>query len=210
MSWNTLGLFLVTFFFISATPGPNMLLAMSLGLRFGVGRAAWGGIGMVSGLVVLASLSVLGLGALLAASEPAFLTLKWAGVAYLTWLGWQTWRAPAAPVTPGDAPPVSGEGSAGRLFVRGLLVTFSNPKALVFMAALFPQFIEPAQPLLPQFVTLVALMAAIEFGWILTYAAGGHTLAARLSSTTAVRSLNRLSGGLMIGAGGLLALAKRI
>lgn len=210
MSWQTLGLFFVTFFFISATPGPNMLLAMSLGLRFGVRRAAWGGLGMVAGLTVLAGLSVLGLGALLAASEPAFLTVKWAGVAYLTWLGWQTWRAPVQPVQAGAAPVADGSGTAGRLFVRGVLVAFSNPKALVFMAALFPQFIEPAQPLLPQFTALVSLMAVIEFGWILAYAAGGHTIAARLSSTRAVRSLNRVSGGLMIGAGGLLALAKRI
>ncbi|PWC54275.1 LysE family translocator [Azospirillum sp. TSO22-1] len=210
MSWQTLGLFLVTFFFISATPGPNMLLAMSLGLRFGVRRAAWGGLGMVAGLTTLAGLSVLGLGALLAASEAAFLTLKWAGVAYLTWLGWQTWRAPVEPVRAGEAPAEDDTGTAGRLFVRGVLVAFSNPKALVFMAALFPQFIEPAQPLLPQFTALVSLMAVIEFGWILAYAAGGHTIAARLSSTRAVRSLNRVSGGLMIGAGGLLALAKRI
>ncbi len=211
MSWNTLGLFLVTFFFISATPGPNMLLAMSLGLRFGVRRAAWGGFGMVAGLMVLAGLSVLGLGALLSASEPAFLTVKWAGVVYLTWIGWQTWRAPVEPLPSGAAPAVDNEaGSAVRLFVRGVLVAFSNPKALVFMTALFPQFIEPEQPLLPQFTGLVSLMALIEFGWILTYAAGGHTIAARLSSTAAMRSLNRLSGGLMIGAGGLLALAKRI
>lgn len=210
MSWQTLGLFLVTFFVISATPGPNMLLAMSLGLRFGVRRAAWGGLGMVAGLTILAGLSVVGLGALLAASEPAFLTVKWAGVAYLAWLGWQTWRAPVEPLRPGEAPAVDGSGSAARLFVRGVLVAFSNPKALVFMAALFPQFVEPSLPLLPQFAVLVAVMAVVEFGWILAYAAGGHTIAARLSSTTAVRSLNRVSGGLMIGAGGLLALAKRI
>ncbi len=210
MSWQTLGLFLVTFFFISATPGPNMLLAMSLGLRFGVRRAAWGGLGMVAALMVMAGLSVLGLGALLATSEPAFLTVKWAGVAYLAWLGWNTWRAPVEPMRPGEAPAAGEAASSAGLFLRGVLVAFSNPKALVFMAALFPQFIEPERPLLPQFTALMALMAVVEFGWILAYAAGGHTIAARLSSTTAVRSLNRVSGGLMIGAGGLLALAKRI
>ncbi len=210
MSWQTLGLFLVTFFFISATPGPNMLLAMSLGLRFGVRRAAWGGLGMVAALMVMAGLSVLGLGALLAASEPAFLTVKWAGVAYLAWLGWNTWRAPVEPVRPGEAPAAGEAASPAGLFLRGVLVAFSNPKALVFMAALFPQFIEPERPLLPQFTALLAVMAVVEFGWILAYAASGHTIAARLSSTSAVRSLNRVSGGLMIGAGGLLALAKRI
>lgn len=210
MSWQTLGLFLVTTFFVSATPGPNMLLAMSLGLRFGVRRAAWGGLGMVAALSVLAGLSVLGLGALLAASEPAFLTVKWLGVAYLAWLGWQTWRAPVEPVRTGETAAAGDRGSAAGLFVRGALVAFSNPKALVFMAALFPQFIEPEHPLLPQFSVLMASMAVIEFGWILAYAAGGHTIAARLSNTRALRSLNRVSGGLMIGAGGLLAMAKRL
>ncbi|WP_448191191.1 LysE family translocator [Azospirillum sp. sgz301742] len=215
MSWHTLGLFLVTTFVVSATPGPNMLLAMSVGLRFGVRQAAWAGFGMVAALTVLATASVLGLGAVLAASEPAFLTIKWLGVGYLAWLGYSTWRAPVEAVrprdaAPGDAAPADAAGSAGRLFVRGALVAFSNPKALVFMAALFPQFIEPERPLLPQLTALVAVMAVIEYGWIMTYAAGGQTIAARLSSTSAVRSLNRLSGGLMIGAGGLLALARRI
>lgn len=210
MSWHTLGLFLITSFILSATPGPNMLLAMSLGLRFGVRRAAWGGFGMVAALTALATASVLGLGALLAASEPAFLTVKWLGVAYLMWLGWTTWRAPVAAVRSRDAAPAGEVGSAVRLFVRGALVAFSNPKALVFMAALFPQFIEPDRPLLPQVSALVMILVVVEFGWILTYAAGGHTIAARLSSTSAVRGLNRLSGGLMIGAGGLLALARQI
>ncbi|HYG87616.1 MAG TPA: LysE family translocator [Azospirillum sp.] len=210
MSWHTLGLFLVTTFVVSATPGPNMLLAMSLGLRFGVRRAAWGGLGMVVALTAMATASVLGLGALLAASEPAFLTVKWAGVAYLTWLGFTTWRAPVEPARSRDTAQAVEEGSGPRLFLRGALVAFSNPKALVFMAALFPQFIEPGSPLLPQLSALVAVMAVVELGWILAYAAGGHTIATRLSSAAATRSMNRLSGGLMIGAGGLLALARQI
>jgi len=210
MSWQTLGLFLVTTFVLSMTPGPNMLLAMSLGLRYGVRRAAWGGLGMCVALTTLATLSVLGLGALLAASEPAFLTVKWAGVAYLTWLGIAAWRAPVQEGTSGNAGPVVDEVSAFRLFLRGALVAFSNPKALVFMAALFPQFIEPSAPLGPQLVALVAVMTVVEFGWIMAYAMGGNSIGARLSSASAAKTLNRLTGGLMIGAGGLLALARRM
>ena len=210
MQWHTLGLFLVTTFVVSMTPGPNMLLAMGLGLRFGVRRAAWGGLGMCVALTAMATLSVLGLGALLAASEPAFLTVKWLGVAYLTWLGFTTWRAPVGEAaTAADSAP-TGEGSPARLFLRGVLVALSNPKALVFMAALFPQFIEPAAPLLPQLAALVAVMTVVEFGWIMAYAAFGRGIAARLSGASAARRVNRLSGGLMIGAGGLLALARQI
>ena len=210
MGWHTLGLFLVTSFVLSMTPGPNMLLAMSLGLRFGVRRAAWGGLGMCAALAGMATLSVMGLGALLAASEPAFLAVKWAGVAYLTWLGIATWRAPVNgdAAAPDAAPAVEAGSTPARLFLRGVLVATSNPKALVFMAALFPQFIEPAAPLLPQLTILVAVMVVVEFGWILAYAVGGQTIAARLSGASATRTVNRVSGGLMVGAGGLLALVR--
>ncbi|MCW2236993.1 LysE family translocator [Azospirillum canadense] len=210
MSWQTLGFFLVTAFVVSMTPGPNMLLAMSLGLRYGVRRAAWGGLGMCVALTILATLSVLGLGALLQASEPAFLTVKWLGVGYLTWLGIASWRAPMEPGASGANGAAVEESSALRLFLRGLFVAFSNPKALVFMAALFPQFIEPSAPLGPQLAALVAIMVVVEFGWIMAYATGGNSIASRLSSATATRTLNRLTGGLMIGAGGLLALARRL
>lgn len=210
MSWQTLGLFLVTTFVLSMTPGPNMLLAMSLGLKYGVRRAAWGGLGMCVALATLATLSVLGLGALLAASEPAFLTVKWAGVAYLTWLGIAAWRAPTGGEATATAGQPTEEAPAFRLFLRGALVAFSNPKALVFMAALFPQFIEPSAPLGPQLVALVTMMTVVEFGWIMAYAMGGNSIGARLTNASAAKSLNRLTGGLMIGAGGLLALARRL
>lgn len=211
MSWQTFAVFLATVFFLSMTPGPNMLLAMGLGLRFGVRRAAWGGLGMCAALGLLAAMSALGLGALLAASEPAFQAVKWAGVAYLAWLGVQSWRAPVGPAAEGrDARAAAeGEGAAPRLFLRGFLVAVSNPKGLVFMAAFFPQFIDPATPLGPQLAVLVAALLAIEFGWIMAYAAGGEGLAARLTGPGAARVLNRLTGGLMIGAGALLALARR-
>lgn len=211
MSWQTLAFFFATAFVISMTPGPNMLLAMSLGLRFGARRAAWGGAGMCAALAVMAALSAFGLGALLSTSVVAFEVVRWAGVAYLTWLGIAAWRAPVAPAGERDAAVAAGgEASPVRLFLRGALVAFSNPKALVFMGALFPQFIDAGAPLAPQLVALVATMVVIEFGWIMAYATGGDRLASRLTSVSAARGLNRLTGGLMIGAGGLLALARRV
>ncbi|MBK1838284.1 LysE family transporter [Azospirillum sp. YIM B02556] len=210
MTWQTLAFFFATAFVISMTPGPNMLLAMSLGLRFGARRAAWGGAGMCAALAVMAALSAFGLGALLSTSVLAFEIVRWAGVAYLTWLGIAAWRAPVQPAGERDPAAVSGEGTPVRLFLRGALVAFSNPKALVFMGALFPQFIDAAAPLAPQLMALVATMVVIEFGWIMAYATGGDRLAAKLTTASAARSLNRLTGGLMIGAGGLLALARRV
>lgn len=210
ISTQTLVMFLTTCFFLSATPGPNMLSALSMGMRHGLAGAAWGGIGMCLSLGGLAALSALGLGLLLKASPLAFAIFKWAGVAYLTWLGVQAWRAPvAAPagLAGAAAPALSARrrGLVG-LFGQGLLITLSNPKALIFMAAFFPQFIDPQRPLAPQLSILVAGMLVIEFGWIMTYAIGGRGLALRLSGPSSQRWLNRMTGALLIAAGLLLAL----
>lgn len=212
MNIQTLGIFLATCFFLSATPGPNMLSALSMGVRHGLGGAAWGGIGMCAALGMLAALSALGLGVLLAASPTAFMIFKWLGVAYLVWLGVQALRAPvpAEGEEAAAASAVTGkgwEGSRAGLFMQGTLITASNPKALIFMAAFFPQFLDPAQPVAPQLSILVAVMLVIEFGWIMTYAAGGRTLARRLSGRRATLWLNRGTGLLLIAAGLLLALA---
>jgi threonine/homoserine/homoserine lactone efflux protein len=211
MNPQTLGLFLFTCFFLSATPGPNMLSALAMGVRHGLGGAAWGGLGMCLSLGLMAALSALGLGVLLKASPLAFLIFKWVGVAYLVWLGIQAIRAPVpAEDTQADLPDAAANGRANRplgLLLQGGLITASNPKALIFMAAFFPQFIDTGSPLGPQLAILVGTMLVIEFGWIMTYATGGRTLARRLSGRTATLWLNRSTGLLLIAAGGLLALA---
>ncbi|MFV3127432.1 LysE family translocator [Niveispirillum sp. KHB5.9] len=210
ISTQTLVIFLTTCFFLSATPGPNMLSALSMGMRHGLAGAAWGGIGMCLSLGLLAGLSALGVGVLLKASPMAFTIFKWAGVAYLTWLGIQAWRAP---IQEGDAAVRAAvnarpdrRGQLG-LLGQGLLITLSNPKALIFMAAFFPQFIDPERAMAPQLTILVGAMLVIEFGWIMTYAVGGKGLALRLTGPVAQKWLNRMTGALLIGAGLLLAMA---
>ncbi|AUN30828.1 LysE family translocator [Niveispirillum cyanobacteriorum] len=210
ISTQTLVIFLTTCFFLSATPGPNMLSALSMGMRHGLVGAAWGGIGMCLSLGLLAGLSALGVGVLLKTSPLAFTIFKWVGVAYLTWLGIQAWRAPIRDeVADMDAAMKAGPDRRGQLGLlgQGLLITLSNPKALVFMAAFFPQFIDPARPMAPQLTILVVTMLIIEFGWIMTYAVGGKGLALRLTGPVAQRWLNRMTGALLIGAGLLLAMA---
>ncbi|MEA1674249.1 LysE family translocator [Nitrospirillum sp. BR 11163] len=215
LSWQTLSAFTVTCFFLSATPGPNMLFAMGIGLRHGVRAAAWAGAGMCLALGAMAALSAVGMAALLQASSTAFMVVKVLGVAYLLYLGVQAWRADPKETLRAEADAEQqgeavrpADARAHRLLLRGLLVCGSNPKALIFMAAFFPQFIDAALPLTAQLVLLTVLMVVIEFGWILTYAIGGQTLASRLQTPKAARQLNRLTGGLLIGAGGILALMR--
>lgn len=213
MDWQTWVLFVTTVFFLSATPGPNMLLALSHGIRFGPRKAVATGIGTIAALMILMVVSVTGLGALLAASETAFSVVKWCGVAYLLFLGVRTWRAPGI-VETSEAENTLGDGvkplAAWKLAGQAFLVCFSNPKAIVFFVALFPQFLDTQQPLLGQVAILSVTFAICEFLWIMTYATGGGRLVPLLKRAGFGRLVNRLSGGMLIGAGALLAVARRL
>lgn len=212
MSIETWLIFVTTVFFLSATPGPNMLLALSHGIRFGARKAVATGIGTIIALTLLMIVSVTGLGALLAASETAFQVVKWCGVAYLLVLGVKTWRAPG----PVDVSSVETEAAAPaptpawKLGAQAFFVCFSNPKAIVFFVALFPQFLDTSAPMAPQVAVLGLTFGICEFLWIMTYATGGGRLVPVLKRAGFGRLVNRLSGGMLIGAGALLAAARRL
>ena len=146
-----------------------------------------------------------GLGAILATSTVAFTVLKWLGVAYLCWLGVMQWRASAEPVHDGTAP----DGGAGRLFAQGFLVNATNPKATVFFLAVLPQFIDPARPLLPQYLAVVATLTAVDLVVMSGYTFFAAKFLRLLRAPRQIRFVNRLFGGLFVGAAALLATFKR-
>lgn len=208
MAIDTWILFITTVFILSATPGPNMLLALGHGLRFGPRRAIATAAGTVLGLMVLMLASISGLSALIAASETAFTTVKWCGVAYLLYLGIKSWRTPPQAVEVTDTPERGGQW--WRLGGQAFMVCVSNPKAIVFLVALFPQFLDPAAPLVPQVTVLALSFACSEAFWIMAYASGGDRLLPLLRKAGVGRLVNRLTGGLLIGAGAMLAVARRL
>ncbi|KZE28911.1 LysE family translocator [Crenobacter luteus] len=200
MPLDTWLLFVVTVFFVSATPGPNMLLAMTHGIRYGVRASLPTMLGLLVALGIVMAASVAGLGALLATSEALFAAVKYAGAAYLIWLGVKTWRAHPEALT---APEAAGNGGAGgwAKFRTGFLVAMSNPKAFIFFTALFPQFMDARAAQLPQLLTLAATFFVIESGWQFVYATGGARLGSWLSSPLRQRWVNRFAGGAFVGAG---------
>ena len=94
------------------------------------------------------------------------------------------------------------------LFRNGFLVAGSNPKAILFAAALLPQFINAAEPTLPQFGILVVTFAVIEVSWYLVYASFGTRIGATLKSQSVAKIFNRLTGGLFVGFGAMMALVR--
>ena len=146
----------------------------------------------------------MGLGALLAASETAFTVAKLIGAAYLIWLGIKTFRSESVLQIDGAAPP-----SRRSFFVQGVMVGASNPKAVLFFAAFFPQFLNPATPFVPQFAILALTFMAFEFTVLSCCALGVSRIAPLLRSSRAVRWFNRVSGGLFTLMGSLLLFTRR-
>jgi threonine/homoserine/homoserine lactone efflux protein len=186
-----------------AIPGPTVTLVIAYAL--GQGRkAAWATVaGVAMGDLTAMTASMLGLGALLAASSDLFTALRWIGAAYLVWLGIKLWRAnPEVAAAEGAAP-------ARRIFWHAYAVTALNPKSIVFFVAFVPQFVDASLPYAPQAAVLVAtfvVMAAANAG-VYAVAAGGARGAIRRPSV--LRWLNRGGAVALIGAGAFAAFTRK-
>jgi RhtB (resistance to homoserine/threonine) family protein len=205
MPLDTWLIYAAAVFVLTVTPGPSVLMAVSTSVNRGFRQAVLAALGIICAIVGLMVLSAVGLGALLAASELLFSLLKWAGAAYLAYLGVSLLfrSGEAALITENQQPDAAGS------FVRGFLVGASNPKALVFFTALFPQFIDPTRPQVPQFLVLCATFVVLELFWLLTYAALGSRAKLWLQQPGRAALFNRATGGVFLLSAVLLASAKR-
>ncbi|HVJ03040.1 MAG TPA: LysE family translocator [Sphingomonas sp.] len=201
MALQTWWLYVTAVFLISATPGPNMLHVMVQSIHHGPRRALFSMAGLMSAVLLCLLASAAGLGALLKASPGLYDALRYAGVVYLVWLGIKAWRAPVASSDAADprTPP-----SARALYAAGLGTGLSNPKLIVFAAALFPQFLDTSRPFWTQLAILVASFVVIEAFWYSVYALGGRSLARWLAPANRQRLFNRATALMFIGFGGAL------
>ncbi|QDL94107.1 LysE family translocator (plasmid) [Paroceanicella profunda] len=185
----------------SATPGPSTLLLVNNAIAFGWRRALVALSGDLAAIALLASLSVAGLGALLLAYPTAFLALRLVGAGYVLWLGW-TYLRPAPPL-PSDAPARTGAaGNLRSLWLRSFGIGFSNPKAVLFFTALFPQVLPPGSgPAL--LALLVATFLLVKLAILGGYALGAGRIAKRLRDPRQAR-IGRTLTGLFFLAFGLL------
>lgn len=200
--------FFVASWLISLSPGAGAISCMAAGMRYGYRRAVWNifglQLGIMAGLVVVA----IGLGAIIAASTTLFLAIKWLGAAYLVWLGIQQWRAPSASIADADA--VGNDGGApAKLVATGFLVNATNPKGLIFLLAVLPQFIDPAKPQLIQYVICGATLFFTDAVVMSGYTAFAARVLRLLREPHHVRWMNRSFGSLFIAAGAVLATFKR-
>jgi homoserine/homoserine lactone efflux protein len=191
---------------ISLSPGAGAIASMSAGLQYGFWRGYWNALGLQLGLALQIVIVAAGVGAILAASEVAFGLIKWFGVVYLVYLGYRQWQALPSDMEAQAERPI---GRPLTLVLRGFLVNFSNPKAIVFILAVLPQFLDPQAPLLVQHLLMGVTMIGVD----LVVMAGYTGLAARalraLRSPRQQRIMNRTFGALFVGAAALLATVRR-
>ena len=178
-------------------PGPTILLVVSYALGRGWRVAAPVAVGVALGDLTAMTLSMLGVGALLASSALLFTAVKWIGAGYLVWLVVKLCRAGATLEAEARIEPVA----ARRMLANAWLVTTLNPKSIVFFVAFLPQFLDPARPFWPQMAifeaTFVLLAFANAFGYALL-AARARRLA---RNPRAIRLVNRAGGTALIAAG---------
>ncbi len=191
---------------IAVSPGSGAVLSMSHGLSYGVRRASTTIAGLQVGLMGTLLIAGGGLGAILLASETAFMAIKVVGAAYLIWLGVQQWRLPVH--TSGKTVQVAPM-SAGRRFFTGVFTNLTNPKGIVFMVAVLPQFIDPARPLALQLLILGATMCAVDLVVMHGYALLASRLQALFRRSQAMRWQNRFFGSVLMAVGAALFFVRR-
>jgi threonine/homoserine/homoserine lactone efflux protein len=178
-------------------PGPTVLLVVSYALGHGRRYALATTAGVALGDLTSMTASMIGLGAMLAASAAWFVVLKWIGAAYLLYLGAKLWRAPVGAPEAADIT----ETRAGKVFAHAYAVTTLNPKSIVFFVAFVPQFIDLHAPVWPQIAIFEATFVALG-----TLNACGYALLASgarraIRSHAAQRVVNRTGGAMLVCAG---------
>ncbi|WP_417206690.1 LysE family translocator [Antarctobacter sp.] len=186
-------------------PGPTVLLVLSYALSKGRSVAVASAAGVASGDFIAMSLSLAGLGALVAASATLFTILKWAGAAYLVWLGVKLIRS--AP-SKGLSLPAT-EVTARGVFAHNMAVTALNPKSIAFFIAFVPQFVATDAPLLPQFAVLVTTFVTLAALNALAYALAADRLRRMISRPSVLTGLTRAGGATLIGMGLLTVTLRR-
>jgi threonine/homoserine/homoserine lactone efflux protein len=178
-------------------PGPTILLVVSYALGQGWRSALPMAVGVALGDFTAMTLSILGVGALLATSATVFTLLKWVGAAYLVWLGIKLWQAGGTL----DGTPRTNAASALKMLGHAWVVTALNPKSITFFVAFLPQFLDPRADFWAQMLVVETTFLALAFANVLGYALVATRARMVVQRPQAMRIVNRAGGSLLIGAG---------
>ena len=203
--YTSLVAFLAAASLLTIAPGLDTALVLRTAAIAGPRRAALAGLGVAVGCFGWAILVALGLGALLAASQIAYTTLRWIGAAYLVWVGYKMLRHPRRSFVP-EAGGNEGQRVA---FTTGLLTNLLSPKVGVFYVSFLPQFVPPGVSVAPYILLLGAIHAVLGLIWFSCLIIATRPLARVLGRPSVVQTCDRLTGGMFVAFGVGLALQSR-
>lgn len=206
MDWHTWLAFFVASWIIAVSPGSGAVLSMSHGLSYGVRKTSGTILGLQLGLLMILLIAGAGVGSLLMASAFAFNAVKIVGACYLIYLGISQWRAGGSPLATQEAMP---EISLQKRVLTGFLTNATNPKGIIFMVAVLPQFMTTERPLGLQLLILAATMLAVDTTVMHSYAASASALRGLMRSARAMRNQNRVFGALLVAVGAGLFFVQR-
>ncbi len=189
----------------TSTPGPAVLYIVTNATLHGWRKATFAALGNIVGLLCLGVIAVTGLGTILKTSEVVFNVVKYAGAAYLIYLGLKLFFQKGVDFSTIQDQVVPANVSSHRIFFQALGIALSNPKAIVFLTALFPQFLTLNEPLIPQFTMLISTLMLFSFSFLMGYALLAHRAKTWLAKSSRVRLIGRTSGSIFVGFGILLA-----
>lgn len=203
MSYQVWFAYMLACWVISISPGAGAIASMSSGLNYGFRRGYWNAIGLQLALLVQIVIVAAGVGVLFATTPLAFFVVKWFGVLYLLYLAYIQWTTKTQSI---DIPTEQPTKSIPKLILYGFIVNISNPKAIVFLLAVLPQFLDLSKPQWIQYVIMAVTMITID----LIVMAGYTGLAAKvlrlLKSPKQQKYMNRTFAVLFSCAAGLLSL----
>lgn len=210
MDLNTWMLFFLAYLLATLTPGPNVLLVVKNGLQHGWRAALLSIASNLACQAILICLVAMGVGALLQTLPPLFIALKLAGGGYLIYLGYKALRA--AKGGNQETMPAGSRVStrSNRSFLQeAFLVSASNPKTIIFLCALLPQFLDHQSALSLQFVTMYLTICVIVSLVHLSYVALARRAGSYFRPARSQRLFSRITGGLFITLGGAILLSGR-
>lgn len=202
VNWDTYWLYLLTEAALSLSPGPAVMLVIAYGLTHGARRSLAAAFGVLSANALYFAVSATALGALLVASKPFFVTVKWLGAFYLIYIGVSAILGRPSPITVSNTS--ARDRSVRSIYLSGLTLQLANPKTLIFFVAILPQFVDPSLPIGAQMLWLAAgsivpeLLILGGYGYLASRAARVAT------NPRYARVTDRVAGALVLGAAALV------
>lgn len=192
-------------FAASIIPGPSMLLALTHGIKYGYKSSLSTALGNTSASVIQAIIAISGLSIILTTSQFLFEIIRYIGAVYLIYIGYMLFKTPMSKTFDTDNTDTYTT-SHLNMFNQAFFVAISNPKAIIFFTALFPQFITNENTPMTQYVVMTITLGLIAFACMMIYSLAGHKASNFFKTSKVGQYLNKVTGGIFIGAGCVVAL----